>query len=202
MASVAAAESVAPTAVREAFLRAELKAARSRAFYLVLDPAAETLQLRLRHVDLLTIPVRARLGAPLWPSVACTLITPVVEPERPVMRPPRRGDADSTSALSVEDIQAARDRFMNGLPARYRLAFEPDLVVEIVGESTQSGADDRWRRAGHRFTAAWRGLGGRLLRRTPPVVLELRMSEADARRLYLARVPGMILLIAPPTGTH
>jgi hypothetical protein len=169
----------------------------------VFDPAAGTLQLRLKHVDLLTVPVQARLGAPLWPAVACTLTSQVSEPTRPLLKPPRRGDADSSSApaLSVEDIQAARDRFMNGLPARYRLAFAPELVVEIVGESPQPGAGDRLRRAGRRFAEAWRGLGGRLLRRTPPAVLELRMSEADARRLYLARVPGMALLIAPPAGT-
>ena len=198
----------ASSSAHEAFLRAEIKAARSRAFYLVLDPVAETLQLRLKHVDLLTVPVRARLGGPrgggtaLWPAVACSLTTSVSEPERPRLTPPRRaaGDTATAPALSVEAIQAARDRFMNGLPACYRLAFKPDLVVEIVGEAPQPGAGDRWRRAGRRFASAWRGLGERLLRRSPYAVLELRMSAPDARRLYLARVPGMLLLIAPPVG--
>ena len=174
----------------------------------MLDPAAEVLQLRLKHVDLLSIPVRARLGRPLrtgdggmiWPAVACTLTTQVAEPERPLLRPPQRAGSDTTAApaLSVEDIQAARDRFMLGLPARYRLAFEPGLVVEIVGEAQQNDVGSRWRRAGRGLASAWRDL----LHRTSVQHLELWMSEGDARRLYLALTPRMTLLITPVPPQH
>jgi len=199
---------VAPTLAREAFLRTEIKAARSREFYLVLDPAADALLLRLQHVDLLTMPVRAefgwrrwaRRGELVWPALACTLLPSVAEPERPLLTPPRRDAADTTAApaITVEAIQAAREQFMLSLPARYELRFTTDLDVLVAGETPQTGLRGRWRQASRQFAEAWDGLKDALARRTPRVRLVLHMTPEDARRLYLALVPRMPLLIAPP----
>ncbi|HOX26921.1 MAG TPA: hypothetical protein PLL30_14200 [Candidatus Krumholzibacteria bacterium] len=212
-----------PGAAREAFLRTEIKAARSRTFYLVLDPAAATLQLRLQHVDLLSLPVKARFGrprwaggdAPIWPAIACTLATHVEEPERPLLKPgqpegaggeggetgggPAAGAADSSSpAITVEAIQAARERFMEGLPAKYWLEFEPDLDILVLGETATTGLGGWWRGFRWSLGEAWQGMLDGLARRQPRTRLILEMSPADARRLYLVLEPKMALLIEPP----
>ncbi len=197
-----------PTA-RAAFLREEVRLARSRALYLVLDPGSDRLFLRRQHVDLLDIPVRARAGLPrwvgerqlTWPAYRFTLVSPLPMPPRPRVDQPRRAEGDTAAApISVDDLQSARDRFLAQLPVDFRLEFAPELDVRVSGSGSSSPLNDRWQRGRRALREAWRNLGDRLAGRPPRLRLLLEMSPDDARRLYLALEPETALLVAPPPG--
>ncbi len=157
--------------------------------------------LRRRGVDLLEIPVRATVGLPLragrvaaaWPAVRFDLASPLTRPD-----PPRLAVRDTAAPPpTVEALDAARDRYLRRMPARYRLQFEPALIVAVAGEHEPPTVADRWRRAARRATEAWRDLGDLASGRPPRLRLLLAMSAAEARRLYVALEPELSLLIAP-----
>jgi hypothetical protein len=87
-------------AARAAFLQQEFDAAKGQKFYLVLDPEARALELRVIGVTLKRFPLERALigvsrlrggGTPQWPALSFTLSSEVDEPDRPVITPPTAG---------------------------------------------------------------------------------------------------------------
>lgn len=195
---------------QETFLKEEMALAGSPKPYLVLDPVQATLTLRCRHVDLLTWPVTATVShsrlagsrALEWPAFRFDLVSELQLPERPRVRPGSGEEGNRASPQgpqTVEAIQAVRDRFLQDLPARFRLTFEPDLDLVVQGESGPRNLAERARAAGRRLAEPWRALAGRMAgRRGENLELRLVMSPAEARRLHLALEPGIALLVVPP----
>ncbi|MGD9547908.1 MAG: hypothetical protein AB7V45_10230 [Candidatus Krumholzibacteriia bacterium] len=210
MAAVAAGQPADTTAqanleARAVFLRQEIELASGKAAYLVLDVSRGVLSVRRKHVELLSIPVSATVRVPggggdprpVWPGSKFTLASALQEIERPLIDPPEKAEGDSTAApVTVGDIQAARERYLQAHPSRYRLAFDPGLEVEVRGGDPSRGDDGRGPTS--RLGDAWRGLGDRLTGRNRGLQLRMTMDEQLARRLYLTLEPGIALLIAPP----
>lgn len=92
-------------AAQAAFLQQEYDAAKSQKFYLVLDPAARVLELRVIGVTLKRFPLEHALigvprlrggGTPQWPALGFTLASEVDEPDRPVITPPSAGQEQAS----------------------------------------------------------------------------------------------------------
>ncbi len=190
---------------RAAFLRQEIELASGKPAYLVLDVSRGVLSVRRKHVELLAIPVTATVMAPggggdrppVWPDSKFTLASELQEFERPRIDPPEKAEGDTTTApVTVGDIQAARDRYLQAHPSRYILGFDPGLEVEILGIGSSPGGGGAG--LGVRLADAWRGLRDRLAGRERGIRLRLMMDEQVARRLYLTLEPGIVLLVAPP----
>lgn len=193
---------------RAAFLQEEIRLAKSKQLYLVLDSEAGTLTLKRQHVDLLTLPVEARAGLSrlggihrlTWPALSFTHDSKLPEIERPLVNPPQKAADDSTAVvpITVEALQAVRDRFLQGLPSSFQLSFAPDLDVIVRGESRPPTLADRRHRAGRSLAESWRNLGNLLTGHRPHRLrLLLVMTPQEARRLYLALEPELSLLVLP-----
>ncbi|MBU2502003.1 hypothetical protein KJ682_11800 [bacterium] len=190
---------------RAVFLRQEIELASGKPAYLVLDVSRGVLSVRRKHVELLAIPVTATVMVPggggdrrpVWPGSKFTLASALQEIERPRIDPPEKAEGDTTAApVTVGDIQAARDRYLQAHPSRYRLTFDPGLEVEVLGFDPSHGEGGAG--LGVRLGDAWRDLGHRLAGRERGLLLRVTMDEQLARRLYLTLEPGITLLIAPP----
>jgi hypothetical protein len=103
-------------AARAAFLQYEFDAARSQKFYLVLDPSARALELRLIGVTLRRFPLESAVigvsrlhggGTPQWPALTFTLASEVDEPDRPVITPPSAGQEQASVAPASGAAPAA-----------------------------------------------------------------------------------------------
>ena len=106
-------------AAQAAFLQLEYEAAKNQKFYLVLDPAARVLELRVIGVTLKRFPLEhavigvSRLrggGTPQWPALGFTLASEVDEPDRPVITPPSAGQEQAS-------VQAASGTASGAAPA-------------------------------------------------------------------------------------
>ena len=106
-------------AARAAFLQQEFEAAKGQKFYLVLDPAARALELRVIGVTVKRFPLERAMigvsrlrggGTAQWPALAFTLASEVDEPDRPVITPPTAGqDQASVQAASGAPANPAGD---------------------------------------------------------------------------------------------
>ena len=105
-------------AARAAFLQREFDAAKGQKFYLVLDPAARALELRVIGVTLKRFPLERALigvsrlrggGTPQWPALGFTLTSEVDEPDRPVITPPTAGQGLASVEPSSGSAPAAED---------------------------------------------------------------------------------------------
>jgi len=106
-------------AARAAFLQKEYEAAKGQKFYLVLDPAARALELRVIGVTVKRFPLERAMigvsrlrggGTAQWPALAFTLASEVDEPDRPVITPPTAGqDQASVQAASGAPANPAGD---------------------------------------------------------------------------------------------
>ena len=107
------------SAARAAFLQREFEAAKGQKFYLVLDPAARALELRVIGVTVKRFPLERAMigvsrlrggGTAQWPALAFTLASEVDEPDRPVITPPTAGqDQASVQAASGAPANPAGD---------------------------------------------------------------------------------------------
>ena len=104
-------------AARAAFLQQEFDAAKGQKFYLVLDPEARALELRVIGVTLKRFPLERALigvsrlrggGTPQWPALGFTLSSEVDEPDRPVITPPTAGQ-EQASVQPASGATAAPD---------------------------------------------------------------------------------------------
>ena len=106
-------------AARAAFLQREFEAAKGQKFYLVLDPAARALELRVIGVTVKRFPLERAMigvsrlrggGTAQWPALAFTLASEVDEPDRPVITPPTAGQEQaSVQAASGAPANPAGD---------------------------------------------------------------------------------------------
>ena len=104
-------------AARAAFLQREFEAAKGQKFYLVLDPAARALELRVIGVTVKRFPLERAMigvsrlrggGTAQWPALAFTLASEVDEPDRPVITPPTAGQ-EQASVQAASGAPAAPD---------------------------------------------------------------------------------------------
>ncbi len=123
MAALAGGDGGANGAARAAFLQQEFDAAKGQKFYLVLDPAARELDLRLIGVTLKRFPLERALigvsrlrggGTPQWPALAFTLASEVDEPDRPVITPPAAGQDQASVQAASGAAPAAADGDASG----------------------------------------------------------------------------------------
>lgn len=110
-----------------AFLQYEFEAAKGQKFYLVLDPAARALELRLIGVTVKRFPLERALigvsrlqggGTPQWPALAFTLASEVDEPDRPVITPPTAGQEQASVQPASGAAPAAESDGDGSAPAR------------------------------------------------------------------------------------
>lgn len=203
--------------VQAAVLADEVRLARSRCLYLVLDPAAGTASLRRQNIELLEFAVTVSVSDAgrsgghrlAWPALCFTLESELPEIERPRLSPPAQpgNSAAAPASPTVAELQAERERFLSLLPTNYKLLFAPDLEVTISGESGAVTARDRGRRVGRLLAATWHGLAAALTgnhngEHNPRLQLLVLVTPAEARRLYLALEPDMSLLVVPSSSAE
>ena len=187
-------------------LLAEIALAKSKVIYLALDPVSGEIQLKIQGVVLRSIPTRASLDTPrsrpaVWPAAVFTLQGGIPQYERPVIIPPKKGDAaqEDSGGVSPDDLVANRNRALEGMPTVYSLTFTPDLNILVRGEPPAEGFGAAWRRIWTAFRqnleSGWARLGGTVA----PLTVVLDTSPEDARRLGLALQPDMGLVILTPS---
>jgi hypothetical protein len=203
---------------RAAALAAELAAAKSHQLYLVLDPFTPELDLAAEGIVLHRFPVesalfgRSRLagGDLAWPAYAYALVSQLDEPERPKI--PIQGPAPGT-ATGAMGTEAAKPGFdpkhanpavhpasadlLERAPTYFRLRFEPALDISILGEAGVAIPGRLWR-ARHRLIEGWEALWLRLRGESVPPRVVLTLTPGEARRLFLALLPKMRLVLKPP----
>lgn len=195
----------AGSADRRNALLAEIALAQSKQIYLALDPATGEVQLRLMGVVLRRFATRAALDAPrsrpaVWPAAVFTLQGGIPQYERPVIRPPAKGEAAAEDAggVSPDDLVANRNRALEGMPTVYTLTFAPELAVLVRGEPPAEGFGASFGRRWRAFVADLRNGWARLGGAVAPLTVVLDTSPEDARRLGLALQQDMGLVILAP----
>ena len=206
---------------RAAALSAELAAAKSHQLYLVLDPFAPELDLAVDGIVLRRFPVesalfgRSRLagGDLAWPADSYTLVSQLDEPERPKIpiqtpapaaAPPPDAKPGFDPSHANPAIRPASEELLERAPTHFRLRFEPALDVSILGEAGVANLPGRLWRARHRLIEGWEALWQRLHGQTVPPRVVLTVTPEQARRLFLALLPKMRLVLkvtgaGPPT---
>jgi len=211
---------------RQAYLAAELAAAKSKAFYLVFDPGAAALDLKIEGVRVHRFALeradfgRTRFsgGERRWPAVSYTLTTEIPEPERPRIEVQKQEDVDKALDEAIKKAIARGKKPAGELPEtagekvakqsaledpdaplQFELEFDPGLVLVVRGEPAAAGFDDYMRRFGHSLVEGWEGLLLRLGGHEPTPRIVAWLSPQDARRLQKALAPELkLLLYAPP----
>ena len=202
-----------PLPPRQAYLAAELEAAKTGQLYLVLDPQAPSLDLKCEGVLLHRFPLAgARFappprssGPPRWPGVAFQLAGGLAEPDRPLIEPPPLGAEDAPAPPKEEPTTptggidfAARQRqeILHRAPPQYLLTFAPALEVSVQGVAGAPGATSP--RLFQRLGEGWRRLRRWFAGPELPPRVTLEMPEEEARRLFLDLEPQIRLLVAVP----
>lgn len=212
---------------RQAYLAAELAAAKSGAFYLVFDPGAAALDLKIEGVRVHRFALdRADFGQSRfsgsgerrWPAVSYTLTTEIPEPERPRIEIQRQEDADKALDEAIQKAIARGKKPAGELPEtagekvakqaalddpdaplQFELEFDPGLVLVVRGEPAAAGFGDYMRRLGHSLVEGWEGLLLRFGGDRPAARIVAWLPPQDARRLQKALAPDLkLLLYSPP----
>jgi hypothetical protein len=198
---------------RAAALAAELAAARSHQLYLVLDPATPALDLKVDGLLLRRFPVesalfgRSRLaeGEYTWPAYGYSLVSQLDEPERPKIpiqtptaTPPAGAKPGFDPSHANPAVSPASEDLLARAPTHFRLRFDPALDVSILGEAGVANLPGRLWRTRHRLIEGWEALLLRLRGQTVPPRVVLYLTPEEARRLFLALLPKMRLVLAAP----
>ncbi|HEV7517726.1 MAG TPA: hypothetical protein VGR07_15610 [Thermoanaerobaculia bacterium] len=202
---------------RAGSLAAELGAVKSHQLYLVLDPRAPALDLKVDGVLLRRFAVesalfgRSRLAAGdyAFPAYAYTLVSQLDEPERPKI--PIQAPATEPAAAPEPGakpgfdphhanpaVSPAAEDLLARAPTHFRLRFDPALDVSILGEAGVANLPGRLWRARHRLIEGWEALLLRLRGQTVPPRVVLYLTPQDARRLFLALLPRIRLVLQAP----
>lgn len=187
-----------------AFLAKEIDLAKAKRLYLVLDPDANTLSVRIAGVDLRVFKLadarfgRARLaggGAAEWPSISYELVSEKPEPDRPDVQIVKE---DDPNAPPGDYLVTEREKMIASLPTTYRLQFTPALTVVVRGDALQQDFASRRRRFWFTLQEGWEGF--RAWWHSEPIDdrLVLFMSPDESRRLFQVLQPKMTLLIQVP----
>lgn len=217
------------TLQRQAYLAAELAAAKSKAFYLVFDPGASALDLKIEGVRVHRFVLdRAEFGQSRfsgsderrWPAIAYTLTTDIPEPERPRIEIQKQEEVDKALDEAIQKAIARGKKPAGELPEtagekvakqsaledpdaplQFVLEFDPGLVLVVRGEPAAAGFGDYMRRLGHALVEGWAGLVHRLGGDPAAVRFVAWLPPQDARRLQKALAPELkLLLYAPPVS--
>ncbi len=205
--------------VRAGALAAELGAVKSHQIYLVLDPRAPALGLKVDGILLHRFPVesalfgRSRLasGEYAFPAYAYTLVSQLDEPERPKI-PIQTATAAGAEPAKPEPgakpgfdphhanpaVSPAAEDLLARAPTHFRLRFDPPLDVSILGEAGVANLPGRLWRTRHRLIEGWEALLLRLHGQEVPPRVVLYLTPEDARRLFLALLPKMRMVLAAP----
>ena len=212
---------------RQAYLAAELAAAKSKAFYLVFDPGASALDLKIEGVRVHRFALeradfgQARFsggGERRWPAVSYTLTTDIPEPERPRIEVQKQEDVDKALDEAIKKAIARGKKPAGELPEtagekvakqsaladpdaslEFMLEFDPGLVLVVRGEPAAAGFGDYMRRLGHSLVEGWEGLLLRFGDHPPTARIVAWLPPQDARRLQKALAPELkLLLYSPP----
>jgi hypothetical protein len=216
---------------RAGFLSAELGAIRSHQLYLELDPRVPALDLKVDGVRLRRFPVESALfgrsriagGDYAFPAFSYTLVSQLDEPERPKIpiqnpaaEPAGTDGTDGTDGNAPPEpgtkpgfdpkhanpaVGPDSEDLLARAPTHFRLRFDPALDVSILGEAGVANLPGRLWRTRHRLTEGWEALLLRLRGQTVPPRVVLYMTPQDARRLFLALLPKIRLVLAVPTGS-
>lgn len=214
---------------RQAYLSEELAAAKSKAFYLVFDPGAAALDLKIEGVRVHRFTLdRADFGQPRlggsserhWPAVAYTLTTDIPEPVRPRIQIQKQEDADKALDAAIKAAIARGKKPAGELaetagekvakenkvedpeaPVSFVLEFDPGMVLVVRGEPDATDLGSILRRAGYSLKEGWEGILHWLRGDTPTMRVVAWLPPEDARRLYKVLVPELRLLVyAPPAS--
>jgi len=212
---------------RQAYLAAELAAAKSKAFYLVFDPGASALDLKIEGVRVHRFALeradfgQARFsggGERRWPAVSYTLTTDIPEPERPRIEVQKQEDVDKALDEAIKKAIARGKKPAGELPEtagekvakqsaladpdaplEFVLEFDPGLLLVVRGEPADAGFGDYMRRLGHSLVEGWEGLLLRFGDHPPTARIVAWLPPQDARRLQKALAPELkLLLYSPP----
>jgi hypothetical protein len=204
--------------VRAGALAAELGAVRSHQLYLVLDPHTPALDLKVDGILLHRFPVesalfgRSRLaeGDYAFPAYAYTLVSQLDEPERPKIpiqtaaAEPGRPEPGAKPGFDPHHanpaVSPAAEDLLARAPTHFRLRFDPPLDVSILGEAGVANLPGRLWRTRHRLIEGWEALLLRLHGQTVPPRVVLYLTPQDARRLFLALLPKMRMVLATQEG--
>lgn len=186
---------------RKALAAEELELAKSSALYLWLDPARQTLELRINGIAINNFPLtKAQFGQPRlsgksqpqWSALLYELVTETPEPDRPEVKIIKEDD----NSIPANYIIKEREQMLAQIPTTYRLEFSPDLLVVIRGDALQMDFASRRRRFWFTLEEGWEGF--RLWMKNQPISdrLVLFMSPDEARRLFQVLQPKMKLVVA------
>jgi hypothetical protein len=199
-------------APREAYLTAEIEAAKTGELYLVLDPLAPSLDLKCQGVLLHRFPLAGARFAPpprssgpvRWPAVAFQLAGGLAERDRPLIEPPPPGADDApappqeptTPVGGIDFAARQRQEILHRAPPQYLLTFAPDLEVSVQGVAGAPGAPAP--SLAQRLDEGWRRLRRWFAGPALPPRVTLEIPEEEARRLFLDLEPQIRLLVAVP----
>lgn len=211
---------------RRSFLAEELTAAKSKEFYLVLDAAAPSIDLKIEGVRVHRFELdraefgqlrTAGRGARQWPAVSYRLVSEIPEPERPQIEIQRADEEDKEQDEKIKKSLARGQKPAGELsktagekvaelnrkedpdaPTMYRLQFEPGLVLVVRGEPVQTDWRSHARRIRYTLIEGWQGFGLWLTDKPAPARVLVHLPPQDARRLFKALTPEIRLLIHVP----
>ena len=190
-------------------LKKRLDLANSKEFYLVLDPAEQSLELMYRaallqayrveglEVGVPQVMYKSRAEASDWEGKVWKkgALDPVRALDRvEVVAPPPTKEG---TELPVQVPQTPEEKYP--VPARYHIRFEGGLSIEV----RPPGTDEKggfWSHLMTRWSTWWAdakaaGSGGK----SDTVRLHVVMSKKDAESLYRALPPNTALLVVPPS---
>ncbi|HEX6853000.1 MAG TPA: hypothetical protein VF139_16510 [Candidatus Polarisedimenticolaceae bacterium] len=191
-------------------LRQQAELAKGKEFYLLLDPAAQTLSLNLRGATLQTwTVVGIEAGAPRVAFVSRGLPDEwegrvwqegTLDPERPLDRfeleaPPVTAEG---TEVAVPIPPTPEEKYP--VPPRYHIRFAGGLSIEVIppGRAEEAGF---WKRLSTGFSTWWHDFR-QAVSSEPEDKLRLRLTlgakEADS--LYRALPPNTKLMVVPPAS--
>lgn len=211
---------------RQAYLAAELAAAKSRDFYLVFDAAAPAIDLKIEGVRVHRFKLdsaefgQSRLagsGQRQWPAASFSLVSDLPEPDRPMLAIEKADekemarDAEIKAALARGEApkgelsQTAGEKVAEltrlddrEAPLTYRLQFDPDLVLVVRGEPRGADFSSRLRRVKYALQDGWQGAGLWLADKAIASRVVTYLPPEDARHLFKVVQPGIRLLVHVP----
>lgn len=189
-------------------LAKQLELAKGKDFYLLLDPAVNSLELRFKNallqsyrVEGLEIGVpqvvfRTRGEASAWQGKIWHkgTLDPVRALDRvEVQAPPPTPEGQE---IEVQVPQTPEEKYP--VPPRYHIRFDGGLSIEVRPPGSEASTGF-WARLGERWNAWWSD--AKAASKSEPddtVRLHVVLSKKDAESLYRALPPNTALLVVPP----
>jgi hypothetical protein len=201
-------DELARIAFRNDLLQKQLDLAKGKDFYLILDPAAKSLQLMYRaallqsyrvgglEIGVPRVVFRTRVEASAWEGRIWRggALDPARELDRvEVQAPPPTPEGQE---IEVKVPQTPEEKYP--VPPRYHIRFDGGLSIEVrpPGSEETTGF---WARLGQRWSTWW--ADAKAASKSEPddtVRLHVELSKKDAESLYRALPPNTALLVVPP----